>query len=274
MHEAPAPTMQHLLDTRRAFDGVADAYDGPVGNNLLVRRMRAQLIETVAARLPPGSRLLDLGCGTGLDAVELARRGYRVTAIDWSPEMVRRTRSRACEYGLGDRVLAHVLGIHELGRLDATFDGIYSNLGPLNCVPDLGEAARACAGLLPPGGSVIASVIGGLCPWEIAYYAAVGHPRRALLRLSRRAVPVGLAGQTVWTRYYTPRQLYRHFAAWFSLVSYSGLGVAVPPPYLLGLYERLGPLGRLLDKLDGLLGTAPCIRNLGDHVLVEMVRRG
>jgi len=265
---------RQLLDTRRAFDVVADVYDGPVGNNLLVRRTRARLIRQVTERLPPGSRLLDLGCGTGLDAVELAARGYRVTAIDWSPEMVRRTRSRAREYDLDDRVSTCLLGIHELDRLDGQFDGVYSNLGPFNCVPDIGAAARSCARLLVPGGRLFASVIGRYCPWEFAYYVARGHPRRAFLRLARYAVPVGMAGQIVWTRYYTPRRFYGHVEPWFTLVSYDGISIAVPPPYLLGVYERLGALGPLLDRLDERLGRAPGTRNLGDHFLTEMVRRG
>lgn len=267
-------TTPELLDTRRAFDGVADVYDGPAGNNLLVRRSRAQLIRALTVRVPPGSRLLDLGCGTGLDAVELAARGYRVTAIDWSPEMVRRTGARARELRLAERVSACLLGIHELDRLDGAFDGIYSNLGPLNCVPDLAGAARSCARLLTAGGSMVASVIGRVCPWEIAFYAARGHPRRALVRFARGAVPVGLGGRVVWTRYYTPRRFYGAFAPWFTLRDYRGLGIVVPPPYLVGMYERLGPIGRLLDRADERLGTARLPRNLGDHFLMEMVKRG
>jgi len=44
--------------------------------------------------------VIDLGCGTGLLAAELARRGYRVTGIDPSPEMLRIARGRPC----GDQV--------------------------------------------------------------------------------------------------------------------------------------------------------------------------
>ena len=39
-------------------------------------------------RLAPGACVLDVGCGTGCHAVELARRGYRVTGVDISSGML------------------------------------------------------------------------------------------------------------------------------------------------------------------------------------------
>src|SRR6476469_8900798 len=65
-----------LLDTQRAFDSVAADYDGPKGNNALIQRMRETVWQTLTDAVPSGTRLLDLGCGTGIDAIELARRGY------------------------------------------------------------------------------------------------------------------------------------------------------------------------------------------------------
>lgn len=56
-----------------------------------------RVVEATSAS-PPG-RLLELGCGTGADAVWLAGRGFRVTAVDLSHEAVRRARRRAAEAG-------------------------------------------------------------------------------------------------------------------------------------------------------------------------------
>ncbi len=72
-----------LLETQRAFDSVAADYDGPRGNNELIQRMRLTLWDTVHSELPAGAHLLDLGCGTGIDALEFARRGFHVVATDW-----------------------------------------------------------------------------------------------------------------------------------------------------------------------------------------------
>ena len=68
-------TADPLADTQAAFDSVAADYDGPTGNNALIQQLRAQTMAAVTQQVPPGSRLVDLGCGTGIDAETLARRG-------------------------------------------------------------------------------------------------------------------------------------------------------------------------------------------------------
>lgn len=80
--------------------------DAPVGRiRATVRagrdRMRATLLDFLPRDLS-GLRLLDAGCGTGALAVEAARRGARVTAVDLSPTLVALARERA--RGLEDGV--------------------------------------------------------------------------------------------------------------------------------------------------------------------------
>ncbi|HUX86580.1 MAG TPA: methyltransferase domain-containing protein [Chloroflexota bacterium] len=274
MRSSNIPVDRQLATTRRAFDNVAEEYDGPLGNNALIQRMRQQLWASVIGRFPGGARLLDLGCGTGLDAVYLARRGYDVLATDWSPRMVERTQERAAFQGIADRVEARVLGIQELAQLGSEkFDGVYSNLGPLNCVPDLASVADTCADHLNDRGQFVASVIGRVCPWELAYFTARRRPTRAQVRYHLNPVPVSLGVETIWTRYYTPGEFYMHFADRFVLTDYRALSLFLPPPYLVHLYDRLGLFGRLLGYLDDTLAGWPVFRNVGDHFLMVLTRR-
>jgi 2-polyprenyl-3-methyl-5-hydroxy-6-metoxy-1,4-benzoquinol methylase len=263
-----------LLDTQRAFDSVAADYDGPKGNNALIQRMRETFWQTLTEACPPGARLLDLGCGTGIDAIELARRNYPVLATDWSPQMVERTRERAAGAGLSDRVATAHLGLQELDRLRGEqFDGIYSNFGPLNCAPDLDAVVRSCAALLRPGGKLVFSVIGRICPWEFGYYMLRGRLARARVRGRRGAVPVNMNKHTIWAFYYTPREFYHTFAPDFALSGYQALSLFLPPPYLIGLYQRARPLCNALGWLDDRLGALPLLHDMGDHFLIVMTKR-
>lgn len=269
-----ATTDQRYLDTRQAFDSVAERYSGPLGNNRLVQQMRQALWRGVESSAPPRSRLLDLGCGTGLDAAHFATQGYSVTAIDWSPAMVAQTRLAAEAAGVGERVSAANRGIQELDQIsDAPFDCIYSDLGALNCVADLQAVAESCARLLAVGGSLVFSVVGRYCPWELAYYALRGNFARATVRFAPGEIPVGLNQHTVWTRYYAPAEFYRHFSRHFKLRKCRGLNLFLPPPYLIGFYDRHPGFRRALGWLDQTLGGLWPFNRAGDHFLMMMIRR-
>ena len=244
--------MPQLRDTQDAFDSVAADYDGPRGNNDLIQDMRREMWRCLDATFAPGARLIDLGCGTGLDAIRMAKLGHDVTATDWSPQMVQRTGDRAELEHLGDRVRAIAVGAHELQRLDgrAIYDGAYSNLGALNCVPDLASVSDECARLLKPGGALVFSVIGRICPWEIAHYLLRRRWARVKVRYSRGLVPVSMNAHTVWTRYYGPREFYREFRRHFRLTRYRGLCVLAPPPYMTWVRERHARWYERLRRMD------------------------
>jgi SAM-dependent methyltransferase len=266
---------ERLRDTRDAFDSVAADYDGPRGNNASIQELRSEMWRWLDTTFVPGSRLLDLGCGTGLDAVRMAGGGHHVTATDWSPAMIVRTAERARENGLDGRVQALALGAHELRNLpgERHFDGAYSNLGPLNCVPDPAEMSAQLSRLLRPGGALAFSVIGRICPWEMAHYARRGRWARVKIRYARGTVAVGMNKHTIWTRYYTPRAFYRAFAAHFTLEHYRGLCLFAPPPYLDEWRERHADTYRRLWALDRRLAGWPLLRSMGDHFLIVMRKR-
>jgi SAM-dependent methyltransferase len=269
-----------LLQTRDAFDYLARGYDHSEETNELLARLRAQVWDVLTDVFLPDSRLLDLGCGTGIDAVYLAERGCRIVATDISPAMVARTRERAARGGVSRCIATRVLAIEELAAGSAfqalrkeRFDGIYANRGPFNCVDDLDAVARACADLLSPGGLLVTTVIGRACPWETVYYALHRQWSRATVRGRGGFVDVPLQGRTIPTRYFTPHELYSAFSRYFSLTYYRGLGVFLPPTYLAPLCRRFPRLAATAARLDDALGGLPGIRNTGDMFLMVLTRR-
>ena len=271
----PDSTRASLLETQDAFDSVAADYDGARGNNDLIQDMRREMWRWLDATFAPASRLIDLGCGTGLDAIRMAEAGHQVTATDWSAQMVARTRDRAERANLQQSVRALAVGSHELNLLpgDGSFDGAYSNLGPLNCVPDLTAVSRECSRLLAPGGKLVFTVIGRACPWEMAHYLSRGQWARARIRFARNVVPVGMNKHTIWTRYYGPKEFYRPFEREFTLTHYRGLCLFAPPPYLTWVREKHPAIHAKLWQLDRRTAGWPLLRAMGDHFLIVMQKR-
>ncbi|WP_150243582.1 class I SAM-dependent methyltransferase [Nocardiopsis quinghaiensis] len=126
-------------------------------------RPNLRLTEAVAG-LPPG-RALDLGCGTGGDALWLARRGWHVTAVDVSAVAVERLAGLALSHGLGDLVAAER---HDLqtsfprGR----FDLVCAHY--LHTPVDLDRASvlRTAAHALRPDGRLLVVDHGSTAPWS------------------------------------------------------------------------------------------------------------
>ena len=81
-------------------------------------------IDEVRKSLPSGSGFmaLDIGCGTGSVTIPLAERGFRVKAIDHSPEMIDIARQKAARKGLHDRIEFIVGDAENTGFPDGMFD--------------------------------------------------------------------------------------------------------------------------------------------------------
>ena len=81
--------------------------------------------------LPARGTLLEVGAATGRYTLELARRGYRVTAVDMSTELLDVCRQRVVDAGLGDRVRTVAADARDLSPvIERAFDAVLL-MGPL-----------------------------------------------------------------------------------------------------------------------------------------------
>jgi len=108
-------------------------------------------------REPPYGSALDLGCGSGIWAVELARRGWQVTGVDFVPKALRRARARAGEAGVELRLLAG--DVTDLGA--AGVGSGFELLLDFGCFHDeltdeqRGAAAREATAVAAPGATLL-----------------------------------------------------------------------------------------------------------------------
>jgi SAM-dependent methyltransferase len=253
------------------FEALARDYDRAFGAAGIGARLRARAWERLDALFAPGQHVLELNCGTGEDALRLARRGVRVTATDGSPAMLAEARRKIEAAGAGDRIDTQVLPIESIRALDGRgpFDGAISNFGGLNCVADLAQVARDLAGFVRPGGMLALGVMGPLAAWEWAWFPAHGQPERAFRRLARGGAP--WRGMTI--RYPSAPRLRGLFQPWFQTRRISALGALVPGTYAEAWAARHPRALAALDRMDRAVAALPLAWLLADHYLIEMVRR-
>lgn len=143
---------EDLWDARYAENGQVWSGDP---NAALVREV---------ADLPPG-KALDVGCGEGGDAIWLAQRGWRVTAVDVSGVALQRAADHAAEAGVADRLdwqrhdLAHTFPTGGFDLVSASFLHSHGELPRI-------EILRTAAGAVLPGGVLLVIGHAGWPSWE------------------------------------------------------------------------------------------------------------
>ncbi len=278
--EAGSEYYQHVA---RGYDLISGTYDGVEAANAVGRRLRRHMQAALFRTFRPGDRVLELGCGTGIEALALAERGVEVVATDVSEEMVDVVRRKAASAGLRNlvprRLAARDVGalVEEFGG--ASFDGSYSHGGVLNMDPRIDEAAAALRRLLRPGARFLCTVVNQTSLFEAVFYPLVLKPRKGYRRLGRD-VPIPITRHeahrsfVVPTRFYSPRAFVRTLGDGFVLRRLEGLQILLPPWNLSDWMDRLAPLARAAEAIEDRLADRRPFNSWGSIFLAELERAG
>lgn len=254
------------------WNAAAETYEQDFTETLLGRLWRDAVWDEIDAGFSSGQRVLELNCGTGIDALHLAGRGVSVVACDISSRMIEAARHRAANSGVGSLVDFHVLPTEQLGELqsDGSFDGAFSNFSGLNCVKDLSLARRDLANRLKPGARAYICMLGRIAPWEILWPLAHGNFKKAFRKLRQNSIPS--ANSEIEVQLYSRKQIVELFAPDFRLRSWKGIGIALPPSYMDRWARHFPRVMKSLSWIDRMISHAPILRDCGGCTLFEFER--
>jgi 2-polyprenyl-6-hydroxyphenyl methylase/3-demethylubiquinone-9 3-methyltransferase len=153
------------------FDALSHRFWDPAGEFKPLHNLNPLRVEFIAERASlKGARVLDVGCGGGLLAESLAKRGARMTAIDRAAGMIEVARLHAAAGSIAiDYRLQPAEELAE--REPAAFD-VVSCMEMLEHVPDPGATIDTLAKLCRPGGLIFLSTINR--DWRSFLLAIVG----------------------------------------------------------------------------------------------------
>ncbi|OYO26419.1 bifunctional 2-polyprenyl-6-hydroxyphenol methylase/3-demethylubiquinol 3-O-methyltransferase UbiG [Janthinobacterium sp. PC23-8] len=140
------------------FSELAHRWWDPTSEFRPLHEINPLRLEWINAKVPlAGKRVIDIGCGGGILAESMARKGADVTGIDLSEKALKVADLHSLESGVNVRyklIAAEAMAAEEAGQYD-----VVTCMEMLEHVPDPAAIVQACAALVKPGGHVFMSTL-------------------------------------------------------------------------------------------------------------------
>ena len=258
------------IDTIKFHDSIAGSYDEMLERSIVASNVRKKVHTKLLQYFKPGDHILDLNCGTGTDAIFLAKNGIYVKATDISPGMIEITQSKIKLEKLDKYIEASIMDSENLSALNKydKFNGVLSNFNGINYLNDLNRFSEHLVTFLKPNSKLLFIVLNKICLYEVLYYAFK-------LKISLAYNKTTAREKTLTTRMYlySPKTLGKIFSNNFTVKKITGFGILLPPDQLRNLYKRHGRVLSKIEKVEEMISSSFPFYNISDQYLIEMERK-
>lgn len=255
-----------------AFSKQSPVFDQLNAENKLSVYLRSVYRQEVLQRLKPNGSVLELNCGTGLDAVYFAEKGYTILATDNAPGMLKQLDSKIIEKGLQKQIETLRCSFHDIDSIkNKKFDHIISNFGGLNCTDDLQDVLKKFSALLNDNGKVTLMIMPKVCPWELIMLFK-GKFKTAFRRFKKNT-PAHIEGVQFACYYYNPNYVSNALKKEFDVLTLKGVCITVPPEFYQGFVERYPKLFSFLSRIDKRISGIFPFTYCCDHYMITLQRK-
>lgn len=250
-------------------DNIAESYDDILNKNRFSEILRSIFQNILVQNIQQGNNILDLGCGTGEDALFLANNGFNVTAVDISPNMIEIAQSKAGAKDSNKNLQFFCSDMESfINENKNKFDAIISNFNAVNYVKDLNSFSLSLSASLNKNGKLIFTVLNKLSISEVFYNFL-----RLNLKRSWKAMFNRKESLITDLNIYFPGSFSKFFKDHFKVKKITGIGIFIPPHNLTGMYDKLSfalPFLLLLEKFIADIFPFYCF---SDHYIIEMQKK-
>lgn len=218
-------------------------------------------------------QVLEMNCGTGVDAIYFSQCGAKIIATDVSEQMLMLTKEKAQKKNLPIATMKWDLTLPPPDFSAAPFDLAFSNFGGWNCLNP--EQIRALSHHLflniKPGGKLVVVWMPTFCLWETCYFLLKLKPASAFRRLKKKPTAANVEGVSVNTWYYSTNGL-RNLLPGFKVLKTRSVGFFIPPSYLQPFFQKHTAFLYILHFLEKKIKNLKFFASFSDHAYIELVR--
>ncbi|HEV2389742.1 MAG TPA: class I SAM-dependent methyltransferase, partial [Nitrososphaerales archaeon] len=253
-----------------AFDSASEEYDFTIGGNFINVWIRERSIRELLDVVRGDDVLLEIGCGTGTEAIRVSRDVRGIVATDISPRMIALLQRK-----IEARKLKNIQPVQaraiDVKRAEDYLPGgrarvVYSFNGALNCEVEFKRFPQELWDVMEPGGLFVCSVRNRFCLEESLVQGALLRFRSMTPR-KRQPKMVSVGGMDIPAYYYYPWEFASAFKPYFEVKKEVALPAIIPPPYLNDLYVKLRSRLKLLERADTALASVFPFNKVGDQTL-------
>ena len=254
-----------------AFNSAAEEYDFTISNNYINTWIRERSIQELLRLARPEDILVEIGCGTGAEAVAITRQVSKIIATDISTQMIDLLTTKIRAKGLSKKIIPFLASASEISKISNVLNGqnpriVYSFNGALNCEPRLGNFVDGLHSILTDDGYFLCTIRNSLCLSEAISHAAVLQFDRMAPR-KKQPIMVSVGGLDIPSVYYSPSAFAQSFSGKFKLEKLIGLPSLLPPAYLSDYYVKFKRITGILEKFETVLAGHFPLNRLGDQTL-------
>lgn len=272
------------------FSEVAESYDQEFTFSQIGIYQRKRIWKHLLKYIIHKPSVLEVNCGTGIDAMLLNKLRCDVLATDASEEMIKVAKNNITNNNLNFNKITDLplnqtnnglqfktsdfknLNENVSGR---KFDIIFSNFGGLNCIDknQLQQVFQNFYTLLNENGKLIIVMIAPKCIWEKLYFKLKGEGKKADRRQNKEGAETVIANQHFKTYYFSTEEIKNTAENKFEVIEHSPVGLFIPPSYLNKFFNNKKIVLKFLNLFDNIFSFS-FLSNYADHYFMVLQKTG